>query len=56
MIKCPACLKPTELQLRRCSHCGDVLNYTMAEKFDLLAASVEMALKKEWEIRKMKRQ
>ncbi|SDC43738.1 hypothetical protein SAMN02799630_00332 [Paenibacillus sp. UNCCL117] len=55
MFKCPACLKPTELQMRRCSHCGNVLKFSVAEKFDMLAESVEAALKKELETRKWKR-
>lgn len=38
--------------MHRCSHCGKVLDYTVAEKFDLLAESVEHALKKELEARR----
>ncbi|WP_409346732.1 hypothetical protein [Paenibacillus sp. MBLB4367] len=52
MIKCPDCSKPTELQMRHCSHCGKILAYTVAEKFDILAESVEQALKKELEGRR----
>jgi hypothetical protein len=42
----------TEIQHSNCSHCGEPLKYTVAEKFDILAASVEKALKKELESRK----
>ncbi|MEC0266256.1 MULTISPECIES: hypothetical protein [Paenibacillus] len=52
MIKCRHCFKMTDLQLQKCSHCGVVLGYSVAEKFDLLAESVEHALKKELEARR----
>ncbi|WP_156411102.1 hypothetical protein [Paenibacillus sp. Soil787] len=52
MIKCTHCSKVTELQLQRCIRCGKTLTYTVAEKFDILAESVEHALKKELEARR----
>ncbi|WP_171683953.1 hypothetical protein [Paenibacillus planticolens] len=42
----------TDLQLHKCTHCGVVLGYSVAEKFDILAESVEHALKKELEARR----
>jgi hypothetical protein len=54
MIKCPNCLKYIELQQRDCSFCGETIKYTIEEKFDILAESVENALKKELETRKRK--
>lgn len=55
MIKCPKCSGATELQKQTCSHCGTTLEWTVAEKFDMLAQSVETALKKEMAIRRLKR-
>ncbi|MNI07525.1 hypothetical protein D3C73_605350 [compost metagenome] len=55
MISCPNCSRVTEIQKLKCSHCGKVLKYTVAEKFDLLAESVENALKKELEARRKNR-
>jgi rRNA maturation protein Nop10 len=55
MIKCPRCMRMTELQMSRCSHCGGVLQFTIAEKFDLLAESVEQALRKELEARRLRK-
>ncbi|KRE52282.1 hypothetical protein ASG85_03930 [Paenibacillus sp. Soil724D2] len=55
MIKCTNCSKLTELQMQRCIHCGKILTYTVAEKFDILAESVEHALKKELEARRKMR-
>lgn len=52
MITCKSCSKRTELQNTRCSHCGATLNYSVAEKFDMLAESVEQALKQELEARR----
>ncbi len=52
MVKCKKCLKLTELQKQKCSHCGASLDYTVAEKFNMLAESVENALKKELEVRR----
>ncbi|WP_158082043.1 hypothetical protein [Paenibacillus ferrarius] len=52
MIRCKTCSKMTELQLHRCTHCGVILSYSVAEKFDMLAESVENALKKELEQRR----
>jgi hypothetical protein len=52
MIKCPNCQKNIALQQRDCSFCGVTIKYTIAEKFDILAESVENALKKELESRK----
>ncbi|MDR6551146.1 putative amidophosphoribosyltransferase [Paenibacillus qinlingensis] len=52
MITCKSCSKPTELQMQRCSHCGAMLSYTVAEKFDLMAEMVEQALKQELEARR----
>lgn len=52
MITCKNCSKTTELQMHRCTHCGQILSYTVAEKFDILAESVELALKKELEARR----
>lgn len=52
MIKCRHCSKTTDLQLQKCTHCGVDLGYSVAEKFDLLAESVEHALKKELEARR----
>jgi hypothetical protein len=52
MIKCPNCLKHIEIQQRACSFCGETIKYTIAEKFDILAESVENALKKELQTRK----
>jgi len=54
MMKCPKCRKLTEIQYRKCSHCGETIPYTVAEKFDKLAESVELALKKELERRRSK--
>lgn len=51
MIRCPKCSKLIELQLKDCS-CGETIKYTIAERFDILAESVENALKKELEARK----
>ncbi|MFK7694916.1 hypothetical protein [Paenibacillus sp. HJGM_3] len=45
----------TELQKQNCSHCGETLEFTVAEKFDLLAESVEVVLKKEMALRKLKK-
>ncbi|WP_189020770.1 hypothetical protein [Paenibacillus marchantiophytorum] len=55
MIRCKSCAKLTELQMHRCTHCGVVLSYSVSEKFDLLAESVENALKKELELRRKQR-
>lgn len=55
MIKCPKCAKMTELQKQNCSHCGETMEFTVAEKFDLLAESVEVVLKKEMALRKLKK-
>ena len=55
MIKCTNCSKVTDIQMQRCIHCGKNLNYTVAEKFDILAESVEHALKKELEDRRKMR-
>jgi ribosomal protein L37AE/L43A len=52
MFKCPICKKVTEIQRQSCSHCGEILKYTTAEKFDILAESVENAVKKELEARR----
>jgi hypothetical protein len=52
MIKCPKCLENIEIQQKCCSFCGETINYTIAEKFEILAESVENALKKELETRK----
>jgi hypothetical protein len=43
----------TELQRQHCSHCGEVLKYTVEEKFDMLAESVEIVLKREMALRKL---
>ncbi|MDF2649498.1 MAG: hypothetical protein K0Q73_5303 [Paenibacillus sp.] len=55
MINCPFCNKLTEIQKQHCSHCGKVLNLTIAQKFDILAESVEKALKKELETRRKRK-
>ncbi|WP_127582325.1 hypothetical protein [Paenibacillus koleovorans] len=52
MFRCAHCSKVTDLQWRNCAHCGKVIDYTVAEKFDMLAESVEAALKKELQNRK----
>ncbi|MDQ0900507.1 MULTISPECIES: hypothetical protein [unclassified Paenibacillus] len=52
MIKCTNCSKVTDIQMHRCVHCGKILTYTVAEKFDILAESVEYALKMELEARR----
>jgi hypothetical protein len=54
MIKCPKCYRHIELHQRDCSYCGKNIQYAIAEKFDILAESVENALKKELEARKRK--
>ncbi|MGO4500319.1 hypothetical protein AB4114_31080 [Paenibacillus sp. 2RAB27] len=52
MITCKSCSKPTELHMQRCSHCGALSPYTVAEKFDMMAELVEQALKQELEARR----
>jgi hypothetical protein len=52
MIKCPKCLKNIEIQQINCSFCGETIKYTLAEKFEILAESLENALKKELETRR----
>ncbi|WP_341414350.1 hypothetical protein [Paenibacillus filicis] len=48
-------MRQTELQMSRCSHCGKPLQYTVAEKFDMLAESVEQELRKELAARKLRK-
>jgi uncharacterized OB-fold protein len=55
MIICNKCSNATEIQKYKCSHCGKILDYTVAEKFDILAESVEIALKKEMALRRIGR-
>jgi hypothetical protein len=55
MINCSSCKKLTEIQKQHCSHCGQVLKYTIAQKFDIMAESVEKALRKELEARRRNR-
>ncbi|MFE5324043.1 zinc ribbon domain-containing protein [Paenibacillus sp. NPDC056579] len=52
MIQCPKCLKPIKIQQKACPSCGEIFKQSVAEKFDQLAYSVEIALKKELEARK----
>jgi t-SNARE complex subunit (syntaxin) len=54
MVECPHCSKLTEFK-RLCSHCGGIVIHTVEEKFNLLADSVEKALKKEANKRKNKK-
>jgi predicted nucleic acid-binding Zn ribbon protein len=55
MIKCPKCLKLSEFQ-RHCSHCGEIIQHTNEEKFEILGEAVENVLKKEVRKRKKKKQ
>ncbi|GAA4847967.1 hypothetical protein GCM10023310_27590 [Paenibacillus vulneris] len=52
MTPCPNCKRNTELQKQKCPHCGKTFQYTVAQKFDLMAESVEAALRLELERRK----
>ncbi len=52
MTQCPNCKRNTELQKQKCSYCGETLKYTVAQKFDILAESVESALRLELERRR----
>lgn len=55
MITCPKCRRKTELQKEHCSQCGEILEFSVEEKFDILAESVETVLKKEMALRRLKR-
>ncbi|WP_179232817.1 hypothetical protein [Paenibacillus rigui] len=52
MMKCPRCYKLIEIHQKECAYCGAVIKHTIAQKFDMLAESVENALKRELEARR----